>query len=268
MPIAFIRPVSASIVNCELTHLAREPIDIQVARWQHEQYAARLVAHGCSVFSLPSADDLPDAVFIEDIAVVLDEIAVITQPGAVTRRAEIDGVMDALGKFRQLACITLPGTLDGGDVLKVGQTLYVGLSQRTNAPGIRLLASILAPFGYSVQGVPVQGCLHLKSAVTQVAENALLINREWLDWQIFKKSQLIDVHPNESNGANALLLPDGAVIYPSAFSENRSSLEQLGIRVDVVDVSELAKAEGGVTCCSLVFKEMFSELQPGKLNQR
>lgn len=251
MRIAITREVSPSIAECELTHLAREPIDVVRARAQHREYEELLVKLGCKLMRLPAEADLPDSVFVEDAAVVLDELAVITRPGAESRRSETVSVAAALKPYRKLFHIQPPGTLDGGDVLRIGKALYVGLSKRSNREGVKQLRRILAQFRYSVTAVELHDCLHLKSAVTQVAENTLLINRAWTEARAFDSFRLIDVVPSEPFAANALLV-DEAVIYPAAFPETRKRLETQGIKVHSVDASELAKAEGGVTCCSLI----------------
>lgn len=253
MPIAMTRPVSASLQQCELTHLARQPIDLERARAQHRQYELCLESLGYEIRQVPEAPELPDAVFIEDIALVLDEVAVITRPGAESRRPEIPAVAQALATYRPLLTIQAPGTLDGGDVLRTGKTLYVGSSGRSNPQGIAQLGQLLAPFGYNVQPVPVTGCLHLKSAITQVAEDLLLVNPDWINLQAFAGMGRIEVDPSEPYAANALLL-NGIVLYPAAHPATRARLEAAGIRLQLVDASELAKAEGGVTCCSLIFE--------------
>ncbi len=252
MRIALTRPVSASIGRCELTHLDRQPIDVERARAQHRQYEQALAALGCQVERLPEEPDLPDAVFVEDAAIVLKELAILTRPGAASRRPETQTVACALEPYRRLASIRAPGTLDGGDVLRVGRMLYVGLSRRSDRSAIEQMRALLAPLGYAVHGVTVVGCLHLKSAVTQVAENTLLVNRDWIDVSAFGDVRLVDVDPAEPTAANALRIGE-AVIYAAAYPRTRKRLEERGIGVHTVDVSELAKAEGAVTCCSLVF---------------
>jgi dimethylargininase len=251
--VALTRDISPALAECELTHLAREPIDVERARRQHEAYERALAGLGCAVRRLPAGADMPDSVFIEDVAVVLDEVAVVTRPGAASRRAETPAVADALAAYRPLARIEAPGTLDGGDVLVVDRTVFVGRSARTNAVGIGQLRGALAPFGYTVQAVVVHRCLHLKTAVTCVGDGRLLINREWVPADAFAGWELIDVYPGEPFAANALRV-GGAVLYPDAFPRTRARLEARGIRVVPVPADELAKAEGGVTCCSLVFR--------------
>jgi dimethylargininase len=249
--IAITRKVSPAITRCELTHLDREPIDFELATVQHEAYERAVVALGSRVESLPAAPDLPDSVFVEDTAVVLDELAVMTRPGAASRRAEVASIERALARYRPIVSIEAPGTLDGGDVLRLGRRLFVGLSSRSNQQGIEQLRGFLAPPGYTVEGVPVTGCLHLKSAATQVAPDIVLVNRAWVDAAPFTGYTPIEIDPAEPYAANALRIGDG-VIYPTAFPRTAERLERAGLRLEPVDVSELAKAEGAVTCCSLL----------------
>ena len=252
MHIAITREVSPAIVNCELTHLARMPIDLERARSQHRQYEQLLGELGCQLVRLPAEPDLPDSVFVEDTAIVLDELAVITLPGAASRRAETGSIADALKQYRKLAYIEPPGTLDGGDVLQVGKTLYVGLSSRSDSHAAEQLRRILAPLGYSVIAVHLHECLHLKTAVTRVSDGTLLINRTWVDADVFAPMHCIDVDPSEPFAANAVCVGN-VLAYPTAFPKTRDRLVARGIHVRTVDASELAKAEGGVTCCSLLF---------------
>jgi dimethylargininase len=252
MRVALTRKVSPDLARCELTYLSRTPIDIELANAQHLAYEECLTSLGYKVESLPAEPGLPDSVFVEDAAIVLEELAVITRPGVESRRAETTSVAKALEHYRPLVYIEPPGVLDGGDALRIGKRIWVGLSGRTNAAGVQQLRDVLAPHGYSLQDVPVRGCLHLKSAVTQIAQNGVLINPDWVDANVFADMRAVEVAGSEPMGANALLI-DGAIIYSSAFPETRTRLEALGIRVIPLDVSEIAKAEGGVTCCSLVF---------------
>jgi dimethylargininase len=251
--IALTRQISPSMEQCELTYQSRVSIDIALARAQHDAYQRALAELGCQVITLPADSDLPDSVFVEDPAIVVDEIAVITRPGAESRRPETASIARALQPYRKLAFIQAPGTIDGGDVMRVGKTLYVGTSRRSSQAGIDQLAAALAPFGYSIQAVPLTGCLHLKSAITPVGADRLLINRQWVDANHFAGMRFIDVHPSEPQGANALLLGE-IVIYPDSFERTRQRLEEAGIAVKTVAASEVQKAEGAVTCCSLIFE--------------
>jgi dimethylargininase len=251
MLMAITREISPSLGRCELTHLERTPIDLDKAVLQHAAYEKCLRDFGFTVQRAASLPDLPDSVFVEDTCVVLDELAVITRPGAGIRRRETESIADAVRPFRALQTINAPGTLDGGDVLRLGKRLFVGLSSRTNHDGIKQLEGLIAPYGYTVTAVSVTGCLHLKSAVTQVAEDHILLNPQWVDAGVFNGYQVTEVDPSELHGANSLHL-GGALIYPEAFPRTRERLERVGIRVLPVDLSELAKAEGAVTCCSLL----------------
>jgi dimethylargininase len=249
--IAFTREVSPRLADCELTHVARGPVDVAAAREQHRRYEAALARLGCDVRRLPELPDAPDGVFVEDAAVVFAELAVVTRPGAESRRAEVVSVAAALAALRPLHFVHPPATLDGGDMLVLGRSVYVGASGRTNAAGIDRLRAILAPHDYTVTAVPLTGCLHLKTAATRVADGTLLVNRAWVDPAVFGDAEVIDVDPAEPFAANALLVGD-AVVYPAAFPRTRERLERRGLRVETVEVSELAKAEGGVTCCCVL----------------
>jgi len=249
---AITRDVDPSISHCELTYQSRVEIEYALAVEQHRRYQAVLSEIGCEVVTIPAAQGLADCVFIEDTAIVLDEVAVLCRPGAASRRPEVAGVEPVLRRFRTLASIQSPGTLDGGDLLRVGKTIYAGLSTRSNQSGIDQLRAIVADHGYTVTAVTTPSCLHLKSAVSQVAPGTLLVNPEWVGTEVFKDYQLIEVDPEEAHAANALLVA-GNVIYPTAaFPRTASRLAALGLTLLPVDVSELQKAEGAVTCCSLI----------------
>jgi dimethylargininase len=239
--------------QCELTYLPRQEIDIELAGAQHRRYEQALEALGCKIVSLHAEPELPDSVFVEDTALVLDEVAIVTRPGADSRRPETESVAKALRNYRDQVFIQPPGTLDGGDMLRVGKTLYVGSSSRSNASGIEQLMSSTVPFGYRVAPVPVGECLHLKSAVTQVGPNTLLINRRLVEASHFFGMDLIGVDDREPLGANALMIGN-QVIYSATFPRTRQRLEERGITVKCIDVSEIEKAEGAVTCCSLIFE--------------
>jgi len=250
--LALTRAVSSSFTRCELTHLERRPIDLDRARAQHHAYEQALQGLGARVVSLPEEPDLPDSVFVEDTAVVLDEVAIVTRPGAESRRPETASIARALTPHRKLLTIEAPGTVDGGDVLQIGTFLYVGLSGRTNREAIAQLHAHLLPRGVTVMPIAVTGCLHLKSAVTQVAEDTVLVNPAWVNPGDFGLPW-IEVDPSEPWGANALRI-GSSVIYPASCPRTRDRLEKSEIAVVSVDVSELEKAEGAVTCCSLVFQ--------------
>ena len=249
---AITRAVSPAIVNCELTFVARQPINLSKARAQHRAYEQLLEKLGARIISLPAEPNLPDSMFVEDPATVLDELAVILPLGTESRRPEAVSLAQALSKFRKIAYVTPPGSLEGGDVLRIDRKLFVGLSTRTNAEGIRQLSALLAPHSYEVISVPVTGCLHLKSAVTYLGRNTLLANRAWFDVAPFAGYHWIDVAPEEPHAANALALGD-TIIFPASFPLTRARLEGRGFSVTPLDISELQKAESGLTCSSLLF---------------
>jgi len=246
------RAVSPALARCELSFIPRQPIDLGIAQQQHHAYEKLLASLGARVISLPAEPELPDSMFVEDPALVLDELAVIFPLGTATLRREASTIAAALAPFRKLAYVKFPGTIEGGDILRVGRKLFVGLTARTNADGISQLAGITAPHGYEVVSVPVSGCLHLKSAVTSLDSNTLLANRAWFDSSIFAGYQWVDVDPAEPHSANALALR-GTIIFPACFGRTRARIEARGLEVTSLDISELQKAESGLTCSSLVF---------------
>jgi dimethylargininase len=249
---AITRAVSSSINNCELSFHVRQPIDVAKAIAQHKAYQNCLAELGVRVISLPAEPELPDAVFVEDPAVVVDEIAVISIMGTPSRRPEAHSMADALSPYRPIKFLSEPATLDGGDVLRVGRRVFAGLSQRTNREGIAQLRDALGAFDYEVQPVEVRSCLHLKSACSYIGNDTILVNRSWIDAKQFSGFQLLDVPDGERAAANVLLIED-VVIIPASFPKTRALLEERGFRVRTIDLSELQKAEAGVTCTSLIF---------------
>lgn len=250
---AITRQVSPKLAECELTYASREPIDVALAARQHRAYEETLAQLGAHVISLPALAHYPDCVFVEDPAIMLDEIAVITRMGAAARRGESESLAGELARFRPLVRMTAPATLDGGDVVRIGRTLFVGLSTRTNSEGVAQLAALTAPYGYQVTPVPVTGCLHLKTACCRLDDETLLANRNWFDAQALSGYRILDVASEEPAAADVLPL-GGAVLMPSSFPNTAEVLVQAGFQPRGIDVSELQKAEAGVTCMSLVFE--------------
>jgi dimethylargininase len=253
MLLAITRAVSRSIINCELTHLERTPINVERAREQHAQYESALKGLGVAVLSLPEQPALADSVFIEDTALALDECAIILRPGAESRRPETESIDRILRPYRELYHIEAPARVDGGDLLTVGKDIYMGRSTRSDTNAAEQLQETLSRFGYRLHVVPVTGCLHLKSAVTQVMEDTLLVNPKWVDKRQFGGVKFIEVDTSEPYAANALLVED-SVVYPAGFPRTQQLLEAAGVRLTTVEADELAKAEGAVTCCSLLLK--------------
>ncbi len=249
--IALTREVPPALADCELTHLPRRPIDVAAAAAEHRAYEAVLADLGCRVVRLPALPEQPDSVFVEDTAVVVDELAVVARPGAPSRRAETASTEAWLRDHRPLARIEAPACLDGGDVLRVGRRVLVGRSGRTDEEGLRQLADLLRPLGYEVDGVEVRGCLHLKSAAAAIGPQAVLLNPDRVDPGAFRGLSLLEVHPDEPEAANAL--PIGStLVCPAGAPRTRRRLEAAGLAVVEVGIAELAKAEAGVTCCSII----------------
>lgn len=253
MAIAITREVSPRFDECEITHIDRSPIDLDVARAQHQGYVELLRELGCDVIELPAEADLPDSVFVEDTAFVLPDVAVITRPGADSRKPETESIARALQPYRKLLFIPEPATLDGGDVLVLDKDIFVGMSTRSNQAALDQINGLLNEFGYRAHSVELRDCLHLKSAVTYVDANTLLINRNWVDAGCFAGFDLIEVDPSEPFAANCLPI-QGEIIFPEAFPKTRAKLEARGYKVRTVQLDELAKAEGAVTCCSLIIE--------------
>lgn len=247
---AVTRAVSATLNQCQLTCKPRETIDVPLARQQHAAYESALRSLGVNVTTLPARDEFPDAVFVEDAALVLDEIAVVTTPGTPSRAAEGEAIAGTLSRYRPLHRITLPGTLDGGDIVRIDKALYVGRSTRSNDAGIAQLRAIVAPFGYSVTAVPVTGALHLKTACTYAGRRTLLANPAWADLSAFKDVSILEAA--EPWGASVLDV-NGTLVMPASYPRTKALLESKGFKTLAVDLSELQKAEGGPTCLSLLF---------------
>ena len=250
--VAITNAPSPRLVECELTHLERTPIDHGVAAEQHVGYQAMLRACGAEVVPLRVNVDHPDGVFIEDTAVVLDEIAVMMSMGAESRRGEPAAIESALRKYRDVERITLPATIDGGDVARVGRTLLVGESSRTNAEGAAALERVVERHGYRVVRVPVTGCLHLKSACTALPDGRLLVNPEWIDTAALAPFDTVSVPASEPSAADVALVGD-TVCMAAEHPETARLVESLGFTVRTTPLSEFAKAEGAVTCLSLIF---------------
>jgi len=247
--IALVRAPSSRLGEGELTHLDRVPVDAELADAQWDGYVAALNANGFETVEVPAADELADSVFIEDTVVIFGEVAVLTSPGAESRQAEVDAVRASVSSLGlELHEITDPGTLDGGDVLKVGSTVYVGRGGRTNAEGVRQLRAIVSPLGYIVIAVPVEKVLHLKSGVTALPDGTVIGYTDLVD-NVDLYDRFLAVP--EPEGAAVVVLSDDAVLMSSSAPKTAALIEDLGYRVVTVDVSEFEKMEGCVTCLSV-----------------
>lgn len=247
-----VRTPGPDLSACELTYCEREAIDLERALRQHADYVASLAALGVEMRVLPPLDGYPDACFIEDPAVVLDDVAVLTRPGAPSRRGEVPALRSALADYRPVVELE-SGTLEGGDVLRVDDTLYVGLSSRTDAAGIEELARLVAPRGLRVEGVRVRGALHLKTAVTWLGDGVLLANPEWVNVAPMGGFRVIEVDPREPFGANALLVGE-SLLMSAAAPRTVERIAVLERDVRVAEIGEFHRAEAGLTCLSQIFR--------------
>jgi dimethylargininase len=250
---AITRGVSPALNRCELGYLPRQEIDIAKAVRQHQCYEECLRELGATVVSLAPEPDLPDSMFVEDPAVVVPEVAILTRMGAESRRKETDSLAPVLARYRPLRYMHDPATLEGGDVLRAGSAVYVGLSGRTNRAGIEQLAAELEPFGYSVRPVPIHGCLHLKSACSSIGGQTLLVNPDWVDAGAFGGFRIVEVPPEEPRAANVLAIGE-TVLVPEAFPRTAAAIQRVGRKVRTLDISELMKAEAGLTCSSILLE--------------
>ena len=251
--LALVREVSPRLAHCELTHLRRERIDVALAQHQHRTYTEALEALNCRLEWLPPLLGHADGVFVEDTAVALEDIAVVTRPGVASRRGETPSVAAALARHVPVVQLREPGRLEGGDVLRIDRTLYVGLSARSNAHGIAQLAAALAPLAYSVRAVAIDGCLHLKSACSFIPPRTLLVNPSWLDPGAFGALEVIAVDEREPYAANTLTIA-GTTLVSAAYPRTSERLAAAGVRTRVLEVSELHKAEAALTCMSLLLE--------------
>ena len=249
---AITRAVSPRLRSCQLEYLERREIDLARAVAQHRSYESCLRGLGARVLSLPADPESPDSVFVEDPAVVLDELAVITRMARASRCAEGEALAGALASFRPLRRLVEPATLEGGDVMRAGRTLYVGLSRRTNREGVKQLAVIAEPFGYRVVTVSVTACMHLKTACSWLGDDRVLANRAWFDSTRLSDFEIVDVPDDEPWAANVLCI-GRAIIIPDVFPRAAARLARLGFEIRCIDISELAKAEAGVSCMSIAF---------------
>jgi dimethylargininase len=244
-----VRRPSGRLAEGIVTHIGRTPVDVALAQVQHEAYAKALAANGWTVQEVPTADDCPDSVFVEDTVVVCEDLAVLTHPGAPARRAEVAAVaqtMQALGL--RTARIQGPGLLDGGDVLQVGTTVYVGRGGRTDSEGIRQLRRLLAPLDRRVVAVPLWKVLHLKSAVTALPDGTFLVAPGLVPDELFPAVRPVQ----EAGGSHVVLLGGDRVLIAASAPRTAELLDDLGFTTVVVDISEFEKLEGCVTCLSVL----------------
>jgi len=252
--VALVREPSASLAECELSYLDRTPIDLNRTRAQHAAYCAALHAAGAEVRVLPALDHLPDAAFVEDTAVVVDEVAILGALGVGSRAAEADAIVGTLEAYRPVRRLDRPdATLEGGDVLRVGRTVYVGRSGRSNEAGHRGLRLLLEPLGYTLRDVPVEGCLHLKTGCSFAGDGIVVLNPSWVSARTFEQDGLtaVPVTSSEPWAANVLRIGQTLLI-PAGNPATARRLRVAGLDLMEIDISEFQKAEAGLTCLSLL----------------
>lgn len=248
---ALTRLPSPALPDCELTHISREPIDLARADAQHAAYRAALEKAGATVTDLPALADYPDSCFVEDTSVILPELVIRTRPGAVSRQGEVALIAPHLPTDRPHVTIAAPGTIDGGDVLVVGKDIFIGLTARSNAEGVRQFGEAAGKFGYRTTGVPLAGALHLKTAASALADDLVLVNTDWLDPTIFGRRHIASA-PGEPFAANSLTV--GNTVFHAMGEATLGRIAAAGFDARFLDISEFAKAEAGLTCLSLVFQ--------------
>jgi dimethylargininase len=249
-PVALVRRPSSRMAEGITTHIDRVPADADGAARQHAAYVAAVAAAGWTIHEVAPADDLPDSAFVEDTMVVLADLAVLARPGAVERRAEVAGAEEAVRALGlEVARIEEPGTLDGGDALQVGRTVYVGRGGRTNAEGIRQLRRHAATRGRTVVPVRLHGVLHLKSAVTALPDDTCIAH----DVSLFDASPFPAIRrvPEEA-GSHVILLGGGTLVMAASAPRSAELFDDMGFDVVTVDIAEFEKREGCVTCLSVL----------------
>jgi dimethylargininase len=252
--VAITHSPPASLEQGERSFVGRDPIDMSKARAQHAAYCDLLRSLGCEVVTLDVNAKFADGVFVEDTALVLDELAIMTNPGAESRRGEVAGIAAALDKHRALRAIEPPGTLDGGDIVVNGRLVLVGRSQRTNAAGTDQLRQNLRGFGYVVRTVGMRDCLHLKSACCALPDGRLLVNPNWVELKDLRGFDIVEIDASEPFAADVITI-GRTVISAAAHPKTAALIGTLGFDSKTIDLGEFAKAEGGVTCLSLVFED-------------
>jgi dimethylargininase len=262
MPLALVREVPNSFSGAVTRRRARPPLDLALARNQHLAYRSCLEQGGFQVVVLSADQAHPDCHFIEDTAVVVGGAALLTRPGHLSRRGEPVPVGEALRRWLPVTVMEEPATLDGGDVLRVGRRLFVGCGERSNAAGLQALARFATPLGFEVVPIEVKGVLHLKSAVTAVDEHTVLVGRGASGLAALSGIDLVDLEDPDPEAANVVRLPDGRILVAESHPATAAVLSRLGFTSLLCDVSEFARADGGLTCLSVRIRDQLGSGQP------
>ena len=236
-----------------MTFVDRSPIDLELANRQHDAYCAALSKLGVTVTELSENGSYPDCCFVEDTAIVVDELAVICSMGVPSRRGETTLIERELSRYRNIARISMPATIEGGDVLRVGKKIFVGQSSRTNPSGIAELTGLLEPLGYIVVSVKTRDSLHFKSACTAIDDQTLFVNPDWIELDVLSDFNLVHTPAEEPWSANVLRV-GATVCVQAGFPRAAELIARVVDAVEIVDTSELRKAEAGLTCSSIIFE--------------
>ncbi len=249
---AITRAVSRNIAKCELTFRCRELISYERAVRQHDEYCGLLRYRGVEVVTLGASDRYPDCCFVEDTAVVIDELAIIASMGAASRRGEITDAEKVLSQHREIARVSPPATIDGGDVVRAGKRIFVGLSRRTNAEGVEALTRLARPFDYSIVPVHVSGSLHLTTACSVIDDETVILNSRWVDASPFEGMRVLHVAEDEPWAANTMRVA-GAVCVEAGATQTADLIHRHHADIEVLNISEFRKAEGSLSCLSIIF---------------
>lgn len=249
--VALVRRVGSSFRDCLAATPPVPPLDPGLASKQHAAYVACLEEHGFAVTVVDADERHPDGCFIEDTAVVIGETALVTHPGHQSRRGEVEAVAAALESLVGIERMAAPATLDGGDVLQIGGQIFVGVGSRTNQQGFEVLADFARRMGKAITSVRPEGVLHLKSAATALDDDTVLLHGGFVDPGAFEGFRVIQVEGTDPEAANVVRLGDGSILIGHGYDSTASLVAGLGYRVVRVDVSEFARADGGLTCLSI-----------------
>jgi dimethylargininase len=251
--IILTRTPSNSLAQAQLTHLARVPINYELAKIQHQRYCTTLSQLVSDIQVLPALTEFPDSVFVEDVFISLPDVSILCRPGAKSRLGEVDAISTHVPNDRPAVRLESPARIDGGDVLVIGKKIFIGQSSRTNSVAIKVITEIVTPFGYSVTAVKVLGALHLKTAVTALSDDLLVMNSRWINTSVFSDWRRLCVADSEPFAGNILKIAN-TIFVQSTHIDTANAISAAGFQVQLIDISEFAKAEAGLTCMSVIIQ--------------
>jgi dimethylargininase len=249
---ALVRPISVTFADAITMRPKSAPIEVALARQQHHAYVDALSRAGAEIVQLAAEDEFPDGCFVEDCALIADGVALITRPGAPSRRGEVESVRRALERVLRVELTEAPATLDGGDCMRVGKRIFVGRSQRTNEAGIARVREVFAPLGYHVIAIPLHDVLHLKCVCSPLDDETILLADGTLPRELFAGVGVLPVPSHEECAANAVAI-GRTVLVADGHPETARVVARHGLEVLAVETSEIRKADGALTCLSLLY---------------